>query len=354
MRTTTPLALAALLAALALMGATTPARAAKEEPPVPMDASFNPAERAGELVSNSAPQHLKGIQRVAVSQFSVEFIVSDTVTAQTSGFAAAGRASTTATYKLLGVGEPDFQALTEAFHAAFVKDLQASGLEVLPAAQLAASPIWAKLVAGGKPLPLRSDTAVTVGLPGGALWGVGLAGASTQSSGGGGLFGAISAIGGVASAIGQQGESIELQKELGGVALLEVSLRVHFAQLTNNNRGFLGRMASQASVTGKVFPSVQQGRLMVHNNGAIVNLSVKAPLALDPAAFADLREAQKTTGEVATAVGVGLLRMAIGNRDSSSSQGYEAVADPGRWREVVGTGLGQAGQLLIASLKAAR
>mgnify|MGYP003504496903 FL=1 len=76
---------------------------------------------------------LKGIKRVAVPVFAVEFIVADNVTAQTSGFAAAGRASSSMYYKLLGAGEPEFQAITNALYAQFLAELQASGVEVLSA-----------------------------------------------------------------------------------------------------------------------------------------------------------------------------------------------------------------------------
>lgn len=239
-----PFAAAALGLGLLLVAAA-PAQAKDPPAPVAVDAGFKPAEQAAQLVAFTDPKWARELKRVAVTQFSVEFVTYDSQSARTSTFGGGG-ASVTARWTLAGVGEPEFQAAAEAFHARFLQDLAASGLEVVPNEQV-----------------------------------------------------------------------------LGGAALLEVRLRVHFVDLADENRGFLGRLAGSARVSAKAYPSVRDGTVTLHRDGGIVNLQLQAPLQLDAGAFA-------------------------------SVQDQTATADPARWREVVGQGLGSAGQLFVERLRAAR
>jgi hypothetical protein len=344
--------LAPLALALAAASVTLPRAHAKDAPePVAVDAQFKPEALAGSLLSVSDTKALKGIKRVAVPQFAVEFVVADNVSASTSGFGSAGRASSTGYYKLVGVGEPDFQALAEGFHAAFLKQLQDSGLEVVAAAEVAAAPTYRKLVASGTPLPIRGDAAITVAPAGMASYGMNRVQTTAAKPG---LFGALSNIANVASAVGSVGENETLQKELGGAALVEVTMRVHFAQLTNNNKGFWGKLSDTASVSGKLSAQISSGQMTVMQGPHVGVVALKQPLVLDPAAFSELRKEAKTAGDVAGAVAVGLLRLAIGSKDSSSSESFEAVADKARYREVVGAGMVSLGEVFNARLKAER
>jgi len=321
---------------------------AKEEPAaVLVDAAFKPAEQAGKLLAVTEAQALKGVKRVVVPLFSVEFVTADSMRAETSGFGAAGRASAAAYYKLTGVGEAEFQAMTEALYAGFVRELQAAGLEVLPQAQLAASPIYRKLAASGSAAPIRNDASLVMAPAGMAIYGLNKAQAT---GGGGGLFSALSAMGNVASAMGAVMDTAELHKEL-GAAVLEVQMRVHFVQLTNNNKGFLGRMAGSASVGAQVFPRIAMATLSVHRDTR-GTLSLTGPLALDPAAFTEVRKAPTTAGDVAAGVATALIRLASNSRDSSSSEELLAVADPARYRDIVGAGLAGVNEMFITRLRA--
>jgi hypothetical protein len=51
---------------------------------------------------------------------------------------------------------------------------------------------------------------------------------------------------------------------------------------------------------------------------------------------------------------VAVLAFAIGSKDNNSSSAMEAVADPARYREVVGGGLGQVGKMFVARLQSER
>lgn len=335
----------------ALLGLGALATHAAEATPVALDTGFEPAAQAGGLVKVSDLPTLKGLRRVAVPQFSIDFVTNDNVTAQTSGFGGFNRASATGYYKLVGVTEADFQRLAEQVYAQLLADLKASGLEVVPLDEVSASATWRKLTAGGRALPSRSDSLVSVGMPGMAQYGLGrINGASSRP----GLFGALEGLSSGVGALSAVTDNIALQKDLGDAALLEVHMRVHFAKLESNTRGFLGRMAMNARVKAELVASIQSATMAVQNGARVSTLTLGAPLLLDPAAFSALREEATTTGDVVGAVAVGLLRLATGSSDNSSYVKYEAVADTERYAAVVGQGLGTVGQLFSQRLRSER
>ncbi|MFG6416015.1 hypothetical protein ACG02S_19135 [Roseateles sp. DC23W] len=344
MLTTTLLAAAVGLSLLPTARAADPA-------PIEIDAQFDPAAAAATAVKASDPQALKGLKRAAITQFNVEFVTSDNVSSETSGFAMAGRASVTGYYKLVGVAEPDFQAIADQLYAGFQQQLQAAGLELVPAAELAGSPTYRKLQAGGTVLPERSSNGVTVGPPGMAVYGLNQAQAADGKKG---MFAALSGLSAGISAVGGAMDNMTLSKELGDAALLEVSMRVHFAQLTNEAKGFFGRLGSTAKVSAKLHPMVPRAALTVQSGAYVSVLTLQGPALLDPAAFVELREEAATAGDIAGAVAVGLLQLASGSKNSHSSTKYEAVADATRYSERVSTGLSQVNALLIARMVAGR
>jgi hypothetical protein len=167
--------LAATALAAALL-AHAPAHAADKPIPVAVDSSFNAAELAGKAFTIADTQALKGMARVAVPVF----VTADNVSTHTSSFGAAGRVSSSAYDKLLGVGEPEFQAITNALHADFLARLKASGLELVADGQLQAAPSFRKLVAGGKVAPIRSDNNVVLAPPGLGVYGFARGSAKTS------------------------------------------------------------------------------------------------------------------------------------------------------------------------------
>lgn len=336
------------LLATALLAGTPALQAADAPPPVTLDAAFEPVAMAQQMFTLSDAAALKGMSRVAVPLFTVEFVTADSVSSSTSGFAAAGRATSSLYYQLTGVGEPDFQLLTDMLYADFIRDLKAGGLEVVAPAQVMASPTYAKLAASGKPAPLRSDSAITMAPAGMAVYGFSKAAAG---GGGGGIFSALASMGSGLSAVGAALDTLELAKEM-NAAVLEVQMRVNFVQLTAGNKGFLGRMAFTATTTGKLNPSISNTSMRVYTGAASSTLTMKNPLALDSAAFSEVREKASTAGDIAGAVAVGLLRLATGSGDSSSSSQMQAVADPAGYSRVVGEGLGAVREMLVLRLRA--
>ena len=336
--------------ALTLLLSTAASQAKEETTPLNVDASFNAAAAAEKGFTIADTKALKGIKRVAVPVFAVEFIMADSVNAQTSGFGAAGRSSSSLYYKLLGVGEPDFQAVTDKLYTQFLAELKASGVEVVEAAQVVASPSYSKLVASGSPAPIKSDSTMVMSPPGLGIYGFSRVGGGNSSSG---IFGALAGMGAGFAAVGAIGDTVALGGEL-DASLIEVRMRVNFVRLSDDNKGFFGRLAGSASASGKAFPSVDNVMVGVQSGPLRSTMTLKHSLSLDTAAIAEVREKATTAGDVAGAVAVGLLRLAIGGKDSHSSKELEVVADPARYKDVVGAGLASATSMVVARMKAER
>ncbi len=336
--------------AAAVAALSSPVRAADAPEPIALDASADVAVLAQRALAVTEPAAARGVAKVAIPLLSVQFVTADAVSGETSGFGAAGRAHASAAYSLVDVGEADFTALAARLYDRVVQGLRDAGVEVVPADAVVAAPTWRKLAAGGSPSPLRSDAAVTVAPHGLTIYGVNRATAKK----GGGLMAAISGFGDVAAAIGAGMEAPQLQHELGGAALLEGDVKVHFVQLTNHNRGFLGRMSDQAKVSGAAYPSIVEARFTLRQGVQASTIALTQPLALAPTAFVAVREESKTAGDIAGAVVSGLIRIAAGNQDTSASTRYQAVADPVRYRAVVGHGLETLGSMVTARIAAVK
>jgi hypothetical protein len=198
---------------------------------------------------------------------------------------------------------------------------------------------------------------ITVGPAGMVIYGTQKARSQTGQPGQAnqrGLLGGLAVMGSIGSALGSQGDLKSLREELGNATLVEVSLRLHFAQLASGNRGFFGRMSDSAKVSAKAHPVVSRAELSLFGDFKTALLQLKPPLLLDANAFSEVRKPTATKGEVAGALAVGLLRAAIGGKDSHSSEKFEVVSDPERYTAVVGTGLTQTNGLLIARIMGGR
>jgi hypothetical protein len=344
--------LAAALLAACLSTAAPVAWAQDKTTPLAVDASFNASDAAAKGFEIADKTALKGIKRVAVPVFAVEFIIADNVSTQTSGFGSAGRARSAMYYKMLGVGETDFQAITDALYLNFLEQLKASGVEVLDAQRVLAAPTYSKLVASGSRAPVKSDSTMMMSPPGLGLYGFATMGGGNSAKSKS-LFGALADVGSGFAAVGAIGDTIQLASEL-DASLIEVRMRVNFVQLTDHNKGFFGRLSNTATTSGKAFPSVDNVMIGVQSGPMRSTLTMKNSLVLDSAAFADVREKATTTGDVVGAVAVGLLQLALGSKDSSSSSEMEVLADPVKYREVVSAGLGSAGSMVVERMKAER
>lgn len=342
-----PLWVAAMLLALA-----SAAHAKDETTPLTVDAGFNVEQAAAKGFSIADTKALKGIKRVAVPVFAVEFITADNVSAQTSSFGSGGRSSMTSYFKLLGVGEAEFQAITDALYQSFLVELKTSGVEVLDAQQVLATSTYRKLVATGSPAPIKTDSSMMMSPPGLGLYGFAKMGGGNSAKSKS-LFGALSDIGGGFAAVGAITDTIQLASDL-DASLIEVRMRVNFAQLTNESKGFLGSLSGSAATSAKVFPSIDNVMMGVQSGPMRSTVTLNHTLSLNSAAFSEVREKATTTGDVVGAVAVGLLKLAIGGKDSSDSKEREVVADPSKYPQIVGSGLNAATSMLVARMKTER
>ncbi|TDP61469.1 hypothetical protein [Roseateles toxinivorans] len=331
--------LACVLLALSALSAQ-----AREEALI-LDAGFKPAELAGTLMKSSTDaREVRGLKRVAITGFDVEFVTKGAASASATEIGRSGSASTSVYVTLVGVAEPDFQAIVDQLYAEFVRDVQASGIEVVPAAQLMASGTYRKMAAGGSPAPHKKS--------GGGEWstvftpeGRPVMGLSLQSKG------VLGAFGGLASMSGAIFDNIELQKEL-DATLLTVRMVVKFVDLASSSSSFLGRISGTASVTGKVSPTIAAGATQMSLQSALggAQFGLQRPLQIDAAAIPEIKDVSSVAGNI----GLAVLSLAIGKGGSATAVEKEAVADPVRYRELVSAGLGNVRELMVERIKGVR
>jgi hypothetical protein len=95
------------------------------------DLSKDATSQVGEYVKSRDLEALKGMKRVVIPVFQIEFAVENKTSAVGSG------ASVKAQARLSGVDRPQFEEITNQFYDKLVADLKGLGLEVVPYATLA-------------------------------------------------------------------------------------------------------------------------------------------------------------------------------------------------------------------------
>lgn len=325
-----------------------PANAAKVEG-VPLDASFKAAERAASMVkvSDVARSTMKGVQRAAISSFQVEFVTKGAASASSYEIGRSGSVNTSVYYTLVGLTPSDYQSITEQLYVEFTRDLKGMGVDVLPAERVLAAAAYKKMAASGKVSPAETrtkDTWSSVYAPAGlGVYGVG------SSSNAVGILAGFTALSDVSATMFS---NTDLAKEL-DASLITVRLVVNFVDLKSSDSSWFGRSSGTASVNGSVAPSIAAGDNAMmgvhHASGVAANISMQAPLLMDAAAFREVKD----TSSVAANVGLALLSAAIGGGGASAIE-KEAVADPERYRLLVGGGLGTVREMFMDRMRASR
>lgn len=342
MKTIAPvLALAVCLIAL-------PAAARDTIAGVPMDASFKAAERQATMlnISDAGKPALSGIQRAAISSFQVQFVTKGAAGASSYEIGKSGRAGTNVVVTLVGVGAPDFQALTDKLYQDFSADLTALGIEVLPAAKVLAAPAYQKMAASGSPSPTETrtkDTWSTVYAPAGlAVYGIG----STSSAIA--MFAGFSAMSAVMSTVGG---NLDLQKEL-DASLINVRMVVNFVDMKSSDSSWFGRSSGTATVGLQYAPSVvpADSFMVVHKPNGSGTLALHAPLLINGSAFKEVKD----TSSIAANIGLAVLSLAIGGGGSQTAVEKEVVAEPEPYRVAVGEGLGAVREMFIERLRVSK
>ncbi len=321
---------------------------AKGEPAVPLDLSANPASASVAAFKSTDAARGKGVRRIAIPSIQIEFVTSSSASASATEIGRSGSAGVSATYKLVGVGGNDMQAIADRLLNDFNTGLAAAGFEVVSAAEVQQTASYRKLIANAKAEPMvrgSGDTqSILVGPASLPLYGI------APASGSGGVMSALAGISNVTGMISSALEVAELQKEL-NAAVLSLRLRVSFVDLESSSSSFLGRISGTASVKGKLSATLTEAALtLAVADGGTNNISLSRPLVLPGEAIKEVRD----VSSVAANVGLAVLSMAIGRGGSQSVKEHEAVADPQQYREALGTSLGAVRAMLVARLSAER
>jgi hypothetical protein len=340
--------LAGRLAALVVMGGflLSPAHAQKVTA-VPLDAAFNPAERALSMVKLSPPSStaLSSARRAAISSFQVEFVTKGAASASSYEIGRQGTANTNLVITLVGLGSPDYQAMTDHLYDGFVRDLTAMGIEVIPTPTILAAAAYQKMASSGKPSPAETRTKDTWSLVyapvGMHVYGPGSSSTAVA------MFAGFSAMSDVMSTLSG---NVELSKEL-DASLVVVRMVVQFVDTKSSDSSWFGRSSGTASVTSSFMPSIAAGTsyMTVTSPTTSSTATLQTPLTVDGSVFKEIKD----TSSIAANVGLALLSAAIGKGGSSSAVEKEAVADPEKYRATVGAGLGTVRSMFMARLRVA-
>src|SRR5512137_829727 len=116
------------------------------DPSQTFDFASSPAEAAGTYLATQAEGKLKGIKRVAITNFCVQFVYGKEAQAASSGYWAVY--SQTATGAIPGGLSPEkMQAVADAYLDRIEADLRAAGMEIVPYEELAANDLYKKFTA---------------------------------------------------------------------------------------------------------------------------------------------------------------------------------------------------------------
>ncbi|MES2898407.1 MAG: hypothetical protein V4723_01705 [Pseudomonadota bacterium] len=337
----------ALIAVLLALGANAAATEA-----VRIDDKFNPAAMAATLLKpqSDGNKTVQGLMRVAIGSFDIEFVTRGSASASETWLSPAGYSGSRPganVMSLSGVSDADMQAIADQVHARFVRELRATGVDLVPTSQVMNTATFRKLSDAGKSAPhykSGSHEAATVVTAEGRPVG----GASMVSKGGSG-----SAMDGFSAIAGSLITGRELAVET-QAAVINVRMVVRFVEQAGNASLF-SRVSGSASDGSKISPTVVAGETRIHvftaQGGG--SFTLQAPLQLDMAAFVGVKD-RMSPGSKATGVGLAVLSFALGKNDSGTMTQFDAVADPLRYRELVSNGLARVGSMMVEQLKGLR
>lgn len=130
------------------------------------DLKASPESQMGEYLEMDGADKLKGLTRVLVPQFRVEFQMRAESSASDSRYFGGGSASASNSVHvyLKGVDNPLLQQITDGAYARFVADMAAQGIEVIGPDKLAAEPEYAPILSKGKASPAELSTKDSISL----------------------------------------------------------------------------------------------------------------------------------------------------------------------------------------------
>jgi hypothetical protein len=117
----------------------------------------NKKSMSDDYVKVENPEYLKGVKKVFIPSFQVEFITKSSASADSYGFGGKGSTSSIS-YTLKGLDDAALQTITDTLYADFVGDLKAMGLEVVPWDQLQANPLYLEILKVAEKTPSKQKS----------------------------------------------------------------------------------------------------------------------------------------------------------------------------------------------------
>lgn len=128
-------------------------------------ATAAPAAAAAPLqIEVDNPEKLKGLKRVVIPSFNVQFMTEAKADVQINGIQVLTGAPSNVVVRLKGAEAARLQAIADALYAQTEGQLRAAGIEVVPLATLKAHPAYAELVERGDKAPKEEDAAAGKGV----------------------------------------------------------------------------------------------------------------------------------------------------------------------------------------------
>jgi hypothetical protein len=304
---------------------------------------------AAKLIWVNKPGAAKGITKVVIPFFQVQFVVDS----DTSSYA--GMASSKMMVKLVGPTPDQMQAMTDRLYARFLADLTAAGLTVIGPDTARGYTSFAKLQDGGKPSGTKVDGHKGVNSLFFAPQGMNFYFLPTQdvAYSGAGSFGSFS------TAMLPPREQALMEES--GAAVLGFRAVVDFASLDNNNKNSPFRLLrSSAKTSAKagiairpiatqlwlMTPQAKPGVTDMMNR---MRIEVQAPLLIDTDAITAMTDARTGGDKSSEAVG-NALGMLLGS-GTSKTRKYDIRVDPAMWERDVEAALGSVQMMMTSRLK---
>lgn len=339
-------------AALAAALAAAPASAEKY-PKVAKPVAFAPTAEhdadAPALVWVNKPGSAKGVRRVVIPFFQVQFVVDSDTSASVVG------ASSKMMVRLQGPTPEQMQAITDRLYARLLADLAAAGLTVVLPDEARAFPSFARLQDGGKPSGTKVDGHQGVNSLFFAPTGMTFYFLPTQDVAhtGAGSFGGFST-----AMIPPKEQALMAES---GAAVLGFRAVVDFAQLSNNDRAPLRMFRSTARTGAKaaiairpiatqlwlMTPAAKPGVTDMQNR---MRLEVQAPLMVDTDAITSMTDARTRGDKRGQAIG-NALGVLMGGGISKLAK-YDVTVDPAVWERDVEAALTGVERMFVTRLKA--
>lgn len=322
--------------------------------PLLLDTTGDAASRASTAASVFKTRDaaaLKGIHKVAINSFQIDFVTRSSATAQTVGFANTGRANASLYYNLTGLAPADFQAITDQLFAQFTASLAQQGYEVLSREQMNANASYRKMSGEAAASPMSRSTRggeamvySPTGVPLLRMMGEGTKDAS--------MFGLVGAMVGAGS-MGMMDMAM-LPTEL-NATVLDVRFALNYVDMASNTGSFLGRLSGSAVASAKLQPTLSAESTVLHVRSATAGTTIElqTALVLQGNAIREVKDTTSTADTVGVAA-VNVLAALAGINSSSSSKTMSAMADPAEYRSVVGSNLATASDMMVSRLVAGR